>query len=107
MGVRHRELREARSVEEVLRITREYLREVGLAAEAIPPECWPAPLRGPADIELWADRLDHASESQCTLTDEVNALDRLASHFLIASLRVRELLRPALAAAPGELRAAA
>jgi len=43
---------------------------------------------------------------QCTLTDEANALDRLASHFLIASLRVRQL-RPLSGVDPGELRAAA
>jgi len=106
MSVRHRELCEARSIDEVLRITREYLHALGPEGGAIPPDCWPAPLRGPADIELWADRLDRASESQCTLTDEANALDRLASHFLIASLRVRQL-RPLSEVDPGELRAAA
>lgn len=106
MSVRHRELFEAGSIDEVLRVTRDYLRALGPAGDCIPPDCRPAPLREAADIELWADRLNRASESQCTLTDEANALDRLASHFLIASLRVRQL-RPSGATAREELRAAA
>ena len=105
-GVRHRELSEAASPDEILRVTREYLRSLKPVIERIPPECWPAPLQGAADVELWADRLNRASESQCTLTDETNEVDRLASHFLIASLRLRQLAALSAGAYP-ELRAAA
>lgn len=106
MGVRHRELSEARTVEEILRVTREYLAALRTALELIPGDCWPAPLRSAEDIELWADRLDAASERQRPLTDEANELDRLASHFLIASLRARQLGAGTAEAYPA-LRAAA
>jgi len=79
------ELSAASTVAEVVRLTRRCMRQ---SRSALPPECRKtARVRGPQDIETWADRLNEASRRSRPLADEETDLDRLASHFLIASLR--------------------
>ena len=103
MGHAYLQLSEAATIEEILRVTREYVQRARATLAELPPEYRPAGLRSARDIELWADRLNEASEKLRPLTEEQTDLDRLASHFLIASLRVRQLGAPAA----GALRAAA
>jgi len=81
----------ATTVDEIVRVTREYLRRTRRELADVPDDCRPRRLRGPRDIERWADRLDQASRNQRPLSDEQTGVDRLASHFLIASLRMRQL----------------
>ena len=104
MGQAYDQLSQATTIEEILRVTREYVRRARVALAELPPEYRPAALRGAQDIELWADRLNEASARLRPLTEEQTDLDRLASHFLIASLRLRQV---GTAVQPQELRAAA
>lgn len=95
MGQGYVELSRATTVEEILRVTRECVRRARAALAELPPEDRPRGLRSARDIELWADRLNEASGKLRPLTEEQTDLDRLASHFLIASLRVRQVAVPA------------
>ena len=104
MGQAIHELSQATTVEEILRVTREHVRRSRASLAALPADCRPARLRGAQDIELWADRLNEASRRLCPLSEEQTDLDRMASLFLIASLRLRQV---APAARGRELRAAA
>ena len=92
MECKYAELSRAQSVEDVVRVTCDFL--AGWSRdelERLPDTCRPAWVRGPLDIELWADRLaDEARHAMLVLEDE-RRLDRLTSHFLIASVRIRQL----------------
>jgi len=105
MGQAYVELSEATTVEEILRVTRAYVRQARAALAKLPAEYRPSGLRSARDIELWADRLDEASRKLRPLSEEQTDLDRLASHFLIASLRMRQVAAPV--AAPAQLLRAA
>jgi hypothetical protein len=95
MDCKYAELSKAQSVDDVVRVTCDYL--AGWSRddlERLPDTCRPAWVRGPQDIELWADRLaDEAKHAMLVLEDE-RRLDRLTSHFLIASVRIRQLTMP-------------
>jgi hypothetical protein len=88
------ELSRATSVEEVVDVTRKYLagctRE---ELERLPASCRPAWVRDHRDIEEWADRLTSESERAMLVMEDERTLDRLTNHFLIASVRIRQLSR--------------
>lgn len=91
MDCKYDELSRAHSVEEIVRLTREFLRSwTGAELERLPDSCRPARVEGAHDIELWADRLQARAPRPLFVEDE-RKLDRMASHFLIASVRMRQL----------------
>lgn len=91
---RYSALSMACSVEEVVRVTRDYLaswsREEFMR---LPDGCRPAPVRDPQDIEHWADRLAGQAARVDLFAEDEGRLDKLASHFLIASVRISALRR--------------
>jgi hypothetical protein len=82
------ELSAAATVDEVLRVTRRYVRRV---RREVPAQWRPPHVRGPRDIEVWADLLNEASRVLRPPSEEMTPIDRLALNFLIASVRVRQL----------------
>ena len=92
MQTRYQELSQAASIEDIVRVTSEYLggwsRE---DLERLPDTCRPGWVRCPQDIELWADRLAAESRQAMLMLEDERRLDRLTSHFLIASVRLRQL----------------
>jgi hypothetical protein len=91
MESRYVELSQAISVDEIVRVTRDYLASwTSDDLGRLPDSCRPAWVRGPQDIEEWADRLLDNCPRAMVLEDE-RCLDRLTSHFLIASVRMRQL----------------
>ena len=92
MDCKYDELGRARSVAEVVEVTRDYLASWSREElERLPDRCRPAWLKGPQDIELWADRLLEEGQSTPMFIDDERKLDRLTSHVLIASVRLRQL----------------
>lgn len=93
---RYSELSRAVTVDEVVSVTRDYLagctREV---LERLPASCRPGRILAPSDIEEWADRLASESRHAMLVMEDERTLDRLTSHFLIASVRIRQLSRVA------------
>ena len=85
-------LSRAASVTEVIDVTRDYLASWSRdELERLPDSCRPAWVQGVEDIESWADRLMHLSTKTALFMDDERKLDRLTSHFLIASVRIRQL----------------
>ena len=48
-------------------------------------------MQSPQDIERWADQLIDQSGKAALFMEDERKLDRLTSHFLIASVRIRQL----------------
>jgi hypothetical protein len=92
MECKYAELSRATSVAEVVDLTRQHLASWSREElERLPDECRPARVRGVQDIEAWADRLVDRSGKAAMFMDDERKLDRLTSHFLIASVRIRQL----------------
>lgn len=92
MDSKYAELSKARSVDEILAVTRDYLS--GWSRDdlaGLPDNCRPGRVRDRADIELWADRLLGASRTEMLVIENEARLDRLTNHFLIASVRIRQM----------------
>lgn len=103
MQTKYAELAAAASEDEIVRVTRDYLATwTRQELERLPDHCRPAWVRGAADIETWADRLAAESGKAMLVLEDERRLDRLTSHFLIASVRLRQLIP-----APGSARSAA
>lgn len=85
------ELSRAETIDEIVRITREYV--VGwsqaCAESFFPDEYRPGPVRDLGDIEAWADRLNEATIKARLMPEAERRLDALAAHFLLASVRAR------------------
>ena len=92
MECMYEQLSKAATVEDVVRVTCDYLAGWSRQElERLPDNCRPAWVRGPHDIELWADRLAIESGKAMLILEDERRLDRLTSHFLIASVRIRQL----------------
>jgi hypothetical protein len=92
MESKYHELSRARSVAEILDVTRDYLASWSRdELERLPDSCRPAWVDSPHDIEAWADRLVVEAGRTPLFMDDERKLDRLTSHFLIASVRIRQL----------------
>ena len=92
MDCKYEELSRAGSVDEILDVTREYLASWSRdELERLPDSCRPAWIDSADDIESWADRLLAQSHQVALFMDDERKLDRLVSHFLIASVRMRQL----------------
>jgi len=86
-------LAEASSIEEIVRAMSRYLNTWSCdEMERLPENCRPDWVRCLQDIEFWADRLERES-SVSMYTEDERQLDRMVSHFLIASVRARQLAR--------------
>lgn len=93
---RYNELSSARTVDEVLSVTRAYLAACTREElERLPATCRPGRVLDTNDIEEWADRLARESQRAMLVMQDERTLDRLTSHFLIASVRIRQLTRVA------------
>lgn len=93
---RYSELSKATTIDEVVSVTRDYL--AGCTREdleRLPATCRPGRVLDSSDIEEWADRLASESQHAMLVMEDERTLDRLTSHFLIASVRIRQLSRVA------------
>jgi hypothetical protein len=96
MDCKYDALKFARTVEEVVQATSSYLASWSRdELERLPDRCRPGWVRDGKDIEYWADRLLHESATAALFMDDERKLDRMTNHFLIASVRLRQL-SPAL-----------
>lgn len=92
MEPKYREMSNATSIEEVVRLTHDFLLSWSLQdLDRIPDSCRPGRVKSPEDIELWADRLSGEAGRTALFLEDERKLDRLTSHFLIASVRIRQL----------------
>jgi hypothetical protein len=92
MECKYDELSSAGSVKEILRVTDEYLSTWSSEDFArLPATCRPDGVRSYEDIEFWADRLKDESEKAILFVEDEHRLDRLTTHFLIASVRLRQV----------------
>ena len=92
MECKYDALSAARSVEEVVSLTRDYLTSWSREElERLPDSCRPGRVSTSGDIEYWADRLADESEKALLFLDDERKLDRMTNHFLIASVRIRQL----------------
>ena len=92
MNCKYDELSTAESVEDIVRVTGEYLSSWSSDDLArLPVTCRPGGVKTYEDIEFWADRLKHESERAVLFSDDEFKLDRLTTHFLIASVRLRQV----------------
>ena len=91
MDCKYTELSKAGSVDEILSVTRDYLSGWSRDELAgLPADCRPGRVLSREDIERWADRLLEATHGHMLIENEAR-LDRLTNHFLIASVRIRQL----------------
>ena len=91
MECKYEELSRAETVGEILDVTRDYLASWSRdELERLPDSCRPAWVESAEDIEAWADRLLAQSQNVPLFMDDERKLDRLVSHFLIASVRMRQ-----------------
>jgi hypothetical protein len=89
-------LSNALTIDEVVSVTRAYLEGCTREdLERLPASCRPGRVVDSNDIELWADRLAIESREAMLVMADERTLDRLTSHFLIASVRIRQLARVA------------
>lgn len=92
MECRYDELSRAASIDEVVEVTRDFLSSCSQQElDRLPDTCRPAWVRGSHDIERWADQLAAESSKALLILEDERRLDRLTSHFLIASVRIRQL----------------
>jgi hypothetical protein len=92
MECRYQQLSQATSVAEIVQLTRDYLASWSLdELERLPDSCRPGRVGTAADIEAWADRLAGESGKTAMYMEDERKLDRLVSHFLIASVRMRQI----------------
>lgn len=88
-------LSQARSVDEIVNVTRDFLASCTRAQlERLPANCRPGEVKDVRDIEDWADRLASESENAMLVIEDERTLASLTHHFLIASVRLRQLARP-------------
>ena len=93
MQCKYDELSSALSVDDILRVTGEYLATWSTDEIAcLPATCRPAAVNSYEDIEFWADRLKDESEKAILFVEDEHKLDRLTTHFLIASVRLRQVV---------------
>lgn len=92
MNCKYDELSTAESVEDIVRVTGEYLSSWSSEDLAsLPVTCRPGGVKTYEDIEFWADRLKDESERAVLFFEDEHKLDRLTTHFLIASVRLRQV----------------
>lgn len=92
MDWKYEELSSAESVDEILRVTDEFLSSWSSdELAALPATCRPGAVNSYEDIEFWADRLRDESAKALLFFEDERKLDSLTTHFLIASVRLRQV----------------
>ena len=92
MDCKYDALRQANTVDEVVGATSAYLSSwTREELERLPDSCRPGWVKSGQDIEFWADRLLAESATAALFTDDERKLDRMTNHFLIASVRLRQV----------------
>lgn len=92
MDWKYEELSSAESVDEILRVTDEFLSSWSSdELAALPATCRPGSVNSYEDIEFWADRLRDESAKALLFFEDERKLDSLTTHFLIASVRLRQV----------------
>ena len=92
VDVKYNALSSAASIEEVVNVTSDYLGSwTAQELDRLPASCRPGWVRTHHDIEFWADRLVLEGDKAVLYLDDERKLDRMTSHFLIASVRLRQL----------------
>ncbi len=92
MDSKYNALSAAASIEEVVNVTSQYLESwSSQELDRLPDSCRPGWVRTHHDIEFWADRLVLEGDKAILYLDDERKLDRMTSHFLIASVRLRQL----------------
>lgn len=96
MESRYDQLSRANTVDEILAVTRDYLSTWSAQEiERLPAACRPGDVCDALDVEIWSDRLTGELRNVALLAEDESRLHRLVSHFLIASVRMRQLGRHA------------
>ena len=89
---RYAELSKATTVDEIVSVTSAYLAACAPEVlERLPANCRPSRVQDSRDIEEWADRLASESRHARLFMEDERTLDRLTNHFLIASVRIRQI----------------
>lgn len=92
MNADYEALREARTIDDLVRATSNYLKSWPREhLDRLPASCRPGWVRTGHDIEFWADRLYAESGNAALVSDDERRLDRMTNHFLIASVRLRQI----------------
>jgi len=92
MDCKYDALKAARTIEEVVHATSAYLSSwTREELERLPDSCRPGWVKTGHDIEFWADRLFEESARAALFTDDERKLDRMTNHFMIASVRLRQI----------------
>lgn len=92
MECRYEALSSAKSIEEIVRVTSDYLGSWSAEElERLPDSCRPSWVRTYQDIEFWADRLVGEADKAFLYVEDERKLDRMTSHFLVASVRLRQM----------------
>lgn len=92
MEPRYHQLSAARTVDEILEVTRDYLSTWSPEElEGLPPSCRVVDVAEPPDIDTWSDRLADEARHARLLSEDETRLHRMVSHFLIASVRLRQV----------------
>jgi hypothetical protein len=92
MNLQYEALKHARTLEELLRAISDYLKSwTREELERLPDSCRPGWVRTSQDIEFWADKLFAESAKAALFTDDERKLDRMTNHFMIASVRLRQI----------------
>ena len=92
MDCKYDAFKQATSIADVIRATSAYLASwTRDELERLPDSCRPGWVRDATDIEFWADRLLAESARAQLFMDDERKLDGMTNHFLIASVRLRQL----------------
>jgi hypothetical protein len=92
MDCKYDALKHAGSIADVIQATASFLASWSRdELERLPDSCRPGWVRDGNDIEYWADRLLVESARAQLFMDDERKLDGMMNHFLIASVRLRQL----------------
>jgi len=92
MDCKYDALKQAKSITDVIHATAAYLASWSRdELERLPDSCRPGWVRSGQDIEFWADRLLAESARAQLFMDDERKLDGMTNHFLIASVRLRQI----------------
>jgi hypothetical protein len=92
MNLQYETLKHARTIDELVRAISDYLKSwTREELDRLPASCRPGWVRTSQDIEFWADRLFAESSKAALFTDDERKLDRMTNHFMIASVRLRQI----------------
>jgi len=85
-------LKHARTVEDLVSATVAYLASwTREELECLPDSCRPGRVSTGQDIEFWADHLFNQLDRVSLVTADERKLCRMTNHFMVASVRLRQI----------------